>query len=154
VARHEKITRIEGKHARRIAELSLAACALSGLVRSGFTGPVDHDHQAIVMQHLDTLFGFTPVESAHASDRLFEQTLNHSIPEWDRANITQCATELTRIASVYRGTEDQDREIWLAGFNLFETDSLWDAAQPPETAPRFDPVFADTSASLRYFDRI
>jgi len=152
MARHEKITRIEGKHAHRIEELSLAACALWSLAR--VSGPIPHDHQDVVMQHMGTLFGFTPVESDRARDRLFEQTLNHSIPEWDRAAITRCATELTRIAANYRGTEEQDREIWLAGFGLFETDGLWEAAQAPELPPRHDPVFGNTIASHRYFDRV
>lgn len=148
------VSKIDERHGRRIGELSLAAAALFGIVRPGITGPIRHDHQDAVMAQLDTLFGFTPVESDQARDRLFEQTLNHSIPEWDRAAIARCATELTRIASVYRGTEEQDREIWAAGYDLFEIESLWEASQPPERECRIDPVFAGGSASLRYFDRI
>lgn len=146
--------RIDARHGQRIQELSLAACALSGLIRPGFTGPIPHDHQDVVMAHLDTLFGFSPVESDRARDRLFEQTLNHSIPEHDRQIIARCATELTRIASVYRGTEDQDREIWAAGFDLFEIDALYEASLPPEQPEHDDPVFANTVASHRYFGRL
>lgn len=146
--------RIDARHGQRIQELSLAACALFGIVRPGVTGPVLHAHQDVVMEQLDTLFGFTPIESDRARDRLFEQTLNHSIPDHDRAIITRCATELTRIASVYRGTEEQDREIWAAGFDLFEIDSLYEASLPPASEPRHDPVFDNTNASHRYFGRI
>lgn len=146
--------RIDARHGKRIQELSLAACALFGIVRPGITGPIRHAHQDVVMEQLDTLFGFTPVESDRARDRLFEQTLNHSIPDHDRPLIERCATELTRIASVYRGTEEQDREIWAAGFDLFEIDSLWEASQPPEASDHYDPVYQTGGASHRYFDRI
>ena len=104
--------------------------------------------------NLDTLFGFTPVESDRARDRLFEQTLNHSIPDHDRPIIERCAVELTRIASVYCGTEERDREIWAAGYELFEIDSLWEASQPPEAADRYDAVFDYTAASHHYFGRL
>lgn len=146
--------RIDARHGQRIQELSLAACALFGIVRPGIKGPVLHSHQDVVMEQLDTLFGFTPVESDRARDRLFEQTLNHSIPDHDRPIITRCATELTRIASVYRGTEEQDREIWAAGFDLFEIDSLWDASQPPSAEPSYPRVVAGDVNQLRNFDRI
>lgn len=148
------VSAIEQKHGRRIQELSLAACALFGIVRPGVKGPVLHAHQDVVMEQLDTLFGFTPAESDQARDRLFEQTLNHSIPDHDRPLIERCATELTRIASVYRGSAEQDREIWAAGYDLFEIDSLYDASQPPEASGQYDPVFDNTMASHRYFDRI
>lgn len=147
------VEKIDPRHGQRIQELSLAAFALFGIVRPGVTGPVLHAHQDVVMEQLDTLFGFTPIESDRARDRLFEQTLNHSIPDHDRPIITRCAAELTRIASVYRGTEEQDREIWAAGFDLFEIDSLYDASLPPVSEARADPVFANTIASHRYFNR-
>ena len=115
---------------RRIEELALASAALFGLVRPGFAGPIPHDHQDIVMGHLDELFGFTPAESDQARDMLFEGTLNHSIAEHDRPRILACANELTRIAANYRGSDEQDREIWAAGYDLFEVESLWDAANP------------------------
>lgn len=149
-----KAERINPHHAKRIEELTLAACALWGIVRPGFTGPIPHDHQDVVMQHLDTLFGLTPVESERARDRLFEQTLNHSIPEHDRPAILRCATELTRIAANYNGSEEQAREIWAAGFDLLEIDSLWDASQPPAPVRKYDPVFDNTVASHRYFGRL
>lgn len=154
MARHEIITKIDGKRDRRLNELALAAAALYGLVRPGFTGPIPHDHQALVMEHMDALFGFTSVESERASDMLFEATLNHAIADYDRPRILACATELTRIAANYRGTEEQDREIWAAGFELFETDSLWEASQPPARPEPYDPVFDCTDASHRYWGRI
>lgn len=147
-------SRIDGRHGQRIQELSLAACALFGIVRPGVKGPVLHAHQDVVMEQLNTLFGFTPVESDRARDRLFEQTLNHSIPDHDRPIIERCAVELTRIASVYRGTDEQDREIWAAGYDLLEIDSLWEASQPPEAAERYDAVFDCTIASHSYFGRL
>lgn len=113
---------------RRLNELGLAAAALFGL--AACKGPITHGHQEVVMGHLDELFGFTPAESQQASDMLFEATLNHSIADWDRPRIDACATELTRIASGYRGREWQDREIWAAGYQLFEIDSLWEASCP------------------------
>lgn len=154
--RHDRIAieKIDPRHGRRINELSLAACALYGIVRPGVTGPIHHDHQDVVMEQLDTLFGFTPIESDRARDRLFEQTLNHSIPDHDRPIIERCATELTRIASVYRGTEEQDREIWAAGFDLFEIDSLYEASLPPESVPRHPRVIPGDIHELRNFDRI
>lgn len=148
------VEKIDARHGQRIQELSLAACALFGIVRPGVTGPVLHAHQDVVMEQLDTLFGFTPIESDRARDRLFEQTLNHSIPDHDRPLIERCAVELTRIASVYRGTEEQDREIWAAGFDLFETDSLWEASQPPASEPRHPRVVPGDVHQLRNFDRI
>lgn len=148
------VAKIDRLNARRIEELSLAAAALWGLVRPGFTGPIPHDHQAIVMGHMDALFGFTPAESQQASDMLFEGTLNHSIAEHDRPRIVACATELTRIAANYRGTEEQDREIWAAGFELFEIESLYEASHPPETVERIDPVFQGGDASFQYWGRV
>lgn len=115
---------------RRLNEIALASAALFGLVRPGFTGPVPHVHQDIVMGHLDDLFHFTPAESNQARDMLFEATLNHSIHETDRPRIMACANELTRIAANYRGSEAEDRAIWAAGYDLFEVESLWDAANP------------------------
>lgn len=146
--------RIDARHGQRIQELSLAACALFGIVRPGVTGPVLPAHQDVVMDQLDTLFGFTEIESDRARDRLFEQTLNHSIPEHDRPVIIRCATELTRIASVYRGTEEQDREIWAAGFDLLEIDSLWEASQPRESYPRCPHTVPGDVHQLRNYDRI
>lgn len=148
------VEKIDPRHGQRIQELSLAACALFGIVRPGVTGPILHAHQDVVMEQLDTLFGFTPIESDRARDRLFEQTLNHSIPDHDRPIITRCATELTRIASVYRGTEEQDREIWAAGFDLFEIDSLYEASQPPASEARYPRVVPGDVHELRNFDRI
>lgn len=124
------ITKIDQRHARRISQLSLAACALWGLAREDLKGPVTHNHQALVMDVLGELFGFTPAESDRASDMLFEATLNHSIADFDRPRIMACANELTRIAANYRGTDEQDREIWLAGFELFEIESLYEASNP------------------------
>lgn len=124
------VTKINIKHGKRIEEISLAACALFGLIHH--RGPVCHDHQALVMGHLDACFGFTPAESERASDMLFEATLNHSITDFDRPRIEACATELTRIASTYRGSEEQDREVYAAGYELFEIESLWEASRDPE----------------------
>lgn len=149
-----RITKIDARHGWRIQELSLAACALFGIVRPGVKGPILHAHQDVVMEQLNTLFGFTPIESDRARDRLFEQTLNHSIPDHDRPIIERCATELTRIASVYRGTEEQDREIWAAGFDLFETDSLWEASQPPERDPVYPRVTPGDVGDLRAWGRV
>jgi hypothetical protein len=134
------VTKIDKRHARRIEQLSLAACALWGLVRPGFTGPIPHDHQDVVMKHLDDLFGFTSPESDRARDMLFEGTLNHAIHENDRPRILACANELTRIAANYRGTEEQGREIYAAGFDLFEIDALWEASQPAERGPGYPRV--------------
>lgn len=136
---------------RRREEIVLAACALSGICIH--RGPITHAHQAIVMGHLDALFGFTPAESAQASDMLFEATLNHSIHDSDRPRIEKLANKLTIAAKDYDGSDCADRELWAAGYELFEVDSLFDASQPPET-DRYDPVFDNTAASLRYFDRI
>lgn len=135
--------RIDARHGKRINELGLAAAALFGLVRPGFTGPIPHDHHDLVMATLDDLFDFTPAESDQARDRLFEQTLNHSIPEHDRPIIARCATELTRIASVYRGTDQQWREICAAGYDLFEIDALWEDSQPPERDDNVWPMFGE-----------
>lgn len=146
------LAKVEGKHSRRLNELGLAAAALFGLADS--RRPIPSDHRAVVMEHIDTLFGLTPAESDRASDMLFEATNDHSIADFDRPRILACAVELTRIAANYRGTDAQDREIWLAGFELFEIDSLWEASQPPEREPRHDPAFDNTITSHRYFDRI
>lgn len=130
------VTRIDVKHAKRIEQIALAACALSGLTLPHSTGPIPHAHQADVMAVLNDLFGFTPAESDQASDMLFEATLNHAIADWDRPRILACATELTRIASVYRGTEEQDREIWAAGYDLLEIESLYEASLDQEAMYR------------------
>jgi hypothetical protein len=150
-AANRAVTRIDAAAASRIEELSLAAAALFGLANS--QGPIPHDHQAIVMGHLDTLFEFTPAESTQASDMLFEATLNHAIHESDRPRILACAMELTRIAMNYRGHDWQDREIWAAGFELFEVESLWEASLAPVPVERTDPVYAGGIASMRYFGR-
>lgn len=130
IATLPSVTKIDARHGKRIEEISLAACALFGLIHH--RGPVCHDHQAVVMEHLDTCFGFTPAESDQARDMLFEATLNHSIADFDRPRIEACATELTRIASTYRGSEEQDREVYAAGFELFEIESLYEASRDQE----------------------
>lgn len=144
-----KMTPTERLYSRRVDELALASAALLGLVR--VRGPVHHDHQAVVMGHLNDLFGFTDPEFDRASDTLFEATLNHAIHDDDRPRIEKCAMALAEIARTYRG---DDKPIWAAGFELFEIDRLWEASLPAESAPHCDPVFENTSASIHYFDRI
>lgn len=144
-----RMTTEQRVHAQRVEQLGLASAALLGLVH--VRGPICHEHQAVVMGHLNDLFGFTPAESDRASDMLFEATLNHSIADEDRPRIEKCALALSNIAVGYAGDATP---IWAAGFELFEIDSLWEASQPEERAPRYDPVFADGSASLRYWGRV
>lgn len=122
-----KLTPTQRLNARRVDELGLACAALLGIAR--VRGPVTHDHQEIVMGHLDDLFGFTPEESQSASDMLFEATLNHSIADADRPRIEKCALRLAEIAKHYDGSDDHDGAIWQAGFDLFEIDSLYHAGQ-------------------------
>lgn len=139
-------------HARRREELALASCALFGICHH--RGPINHAHQAIVMKHLDDLFGFTPAESEQASDMLFEATLNHSISDFDRPRIEKLASRLSIIARDYDGSDAADREIWAAGYELFQIESLWEASLAPETAGHRDPVFENTVASHSYFGRL
>lgn len=102
------VTKIDVKHGKRIEEISLAACALFGLVH--FRGPVCHDHQAVVMGHLDTCFGFTPAESERASDMLFEATLNHSITDDDLHDIMR--DKLGMFDEVTLPSGDVHRKRW------------------------------------------
>lgn len=146
------LAKVEVRNASRLNELGLAAAALFGL--ANYLGPVSKSHRTDVMETLDNLFGLTPAESDQASDRLFECTTGGAIADYDRPRILGCATELTRIAANYHGTSEQDREIWLAGFELLEIDSLWEASQPPERRPLHDPVFGNTVASHRHFGRL
>lgn len=122
-----KLSPTQRLNARRVDELGLASAALLGIAH--VRGPVTHSHQAVVMTHLDELFGFTSEESQSASDTLFEATLNHAIHDTDRPRIIKCALRLAKIAKHYDGSENHDRAIWQAGFELFEIDGLFDAGR-------------------------
>ena len=147
-----KLTATERLNSRRVDELALASAALLGLVH--VRGPVGFEHQAVVMGHINDLFGFSEAESQQASDVLFEGTLNHSITDFDRPRIEACALRLAEIAKHYNGTADHDRCIWAAGYDLFEVESLFEASQPSMRGERVDPVFVPGAASLAYFNRI
>lgn len=122
-----KLSPTQRLNARRVDELGLASAALLGLAH--VRGPVNHTHQAVVLGHLNDLFGFTPEESQSVSDTLFEATLNHAIHDTDRPRIKKCALRLAEIANHYDGSADHDRAIWNAGFELFELDGLYSAAR-------------------------
>lgn len=88
----------------------------------------------LVMKNLDTLCGFTPAQSDQAHDMLFEASEDGTIPEWTSRKIEICCMKLGEISAQYMMTEVQDRDMWLALYNLLEVECLFEAASVPLTS--------------------
>lgn len=141
---------------RRINELGLAAAALIGIA---FNERFDGQRRKELMAPLDELFGWTVRESDVAHDWLFEDGLS-------KEQVRDLAYRLIRIAQDYDGSDEHDSMIWMAGYQAFEIESLFDACLTLAGGRElkadgsfgereaYDPVYDNTSASLRYFGRI
>lgn len=141
---------------RRVNELGLAAAALLGIA---FNERFDGQRRKELMAPLDELFGWTVRESDMAHDWLFHDGLS-------KEQIRDLAYRLIRLAQDYDGSDEHDSMIWMAGYDAFEIESLFDecltlaGSQELKADGSFgereayDPVYDNTSASLRYFGRI
>lgn len=83
----------------------------------------------LVMANINTLCGLTSSESGQAHDILFEASEDGTIPYWTMHKIDVCCMKLGEIIVEYQMTEKQDRDVWLALYNLLEIDCLLESAK-------------------------
>lgn len=141
---------------RRVNGLGLAAAALLGIA---FNEHFDGQHRKELMAPLDELFGWTPCESDVAHDWLFYDGLS-------KQQIRDLAYRLIHLAQDYDGSDEHDSMIWMAGYDAFEIESLFDECirlcRGRELKPdgsfgdveTYDPIFDSTISSYNYFGRI
>lgn len=90
----------------------------------------------MVMHNIDALCGFTHAQSVQARDMIFDASENGVIPEWTIKSIGTCCLKLSGIVAKYQGLESQDNDMWMALYNLFEVECLFEQANPekPDSA--------------------
>lgn len=148
-------------HINRVTnDLGLAAAAMLG-VRYG-AGDLPKARLDDIVDQLDALFGWTPVESDRARDHVayYYGTEDETFRD--------LAYRLISIAQVYNGSDEHDSRIFMAGYKVFDMcESLYEhcveLAGKRELLPDgsfgdladdlADPVYENTIASYRYFDR-
>lgn len=92
-------------------------------------GPVAGASSNAMMKNIDELCCFTPGESDQARDYIFNSSDDGTIPECVKREVAKCGDKLSRLFHHFTGDREDYAAMWEALYDLFEIDSLWEAAK-------------------------
>lgn len=82
-----------------------------------------------VMKNIDELCCFTPDESDRARDYIFNSSDDGTIPHCVKKEMEKCLLKLSELFEHFTGDRADYAAMWEALYELFEIDSLWEAAK-------------------------
>lgn len=92
-------------------------------------GSVKRPTSNAMMKNIDELCCFTPDESDQARDYIFNSSDDGTIPECVKMEVAKCGDKLSRLFQHFTGDREDYATMWEALYDLFEIDSLWEAAK-------------------------
>lgn len=82
-----------------------------------------------VMKNVDGFCCFTPDESDQARDYIFNSSNDGEIPHCVKKEMGKCLLKLSELFEHFTGDREDYAAMWEALYDLFEIDSLWEAAK-------------------------